>query len=65
MCLINMDYFSKAAAAAGVPTLYPPSMQYQPFYQYYSVPMVSNMSSLWYSMMHLVMCLCVDVLVWR
>uniref|UniRef100_A0A1A9VEA8 Uncharacterized protein n=1 Tax=Glossina austeni TaxID=7395 RepID=A0A1A9VEA8_GLOAU len=29
-----------AAAAAGVPTIYPPSMQYQPFYQYYSVPMV-------------------------
>ncbi|CAD7004427.1 unnamed protein product [Ceratitis capitata] len=27
--------------AAGVPTIYPPSMQYQPFYQYYSVPMVS------------------------
>lgn len=30
-----------AAAAAGVPAIYPPSMQYQPFYQYYSVPMVS------------------------
>lgn len=28
--------------AAGVPAIYPPSaMQYQPFYQYYSVPMVS------------------------
>lgn len=27
--------------AAGVPAIYPPSaMQYQPFYQYYSVPMV-------------------------
>lgn len=25
----------------GVPTIYPPTMPYQPFYQYYSVPMVS------------------------
>ncbi|XP_004526790.1 protein boule isoform X1 [Zeugodacus cucurbitae] len=35
--------------AAGVPTIYPPSMQYQPFYQYYSVPMVSaaNVPTIW------------------
>lgn len=25
----------------GVPTMYPPTLPYQPFYQYYSVPMVS------------------------
>ncbi|XP_055376789.1 protein boule isoform X2 [Condylostylus longicornis] len=31
--------------AAGVPTLYPPSMPYQPFYQYYSVPM--NVPTIW------------------
>ncbi|XP_067618951.1 protein boule-like [Eurosta solidaginis] len=35
--------------AAGVPTIYPPSMQYQPFYQYYGVPMVSaaNVLTIW------------------
>lgn len=37
--------YPPAAAAAGVPTLYPPSMQYQPFYQYYSVPM--NVPTIW------------------
>lgn len=26
----------------GVPTMYPPTLPYQPFYQYYSVPMVPN-----------------------
>ncbi|KAL1377460.1 hypothetical protein pipiens_016244, partial [Culex pipiens pipiens] len=29
----------------GVPTIYPPTMPYQPFYQYYSVPM--NVPTLW------------------
>ncbi|KAI8126392.1 Protein boule [Lucilia cuprina] len=37
--------YPPAAAAAGVPTIYPPSMQYQPFYQYYSVPM--NVPTIW------------------
>ncbi|EDS41667.1 boule protein [Culex quinquefasciatus] len=30
----------------GVPTIYPPTMPYQPFYQYYSVPMVGGPASL-------------------
>ncbi|XP_005178877.1 protein boule isoform X1 [Musca domestica] len=38
-------YPPAAATAAGMPTLYPPSMQYQPFYQYYSVPM--NVPTIW------------------
>lgn len=29
----------------GVPTIYPPTMPYQPFYQYYSVPM--NVPTIW------------------
>ncbi|XP_055914431.1 protein boule isoform X2 [Eupeodes corollae] len=44
----NMPIDQFAAAVyppAGVPTLYPPSMQYQPFYQYYSVPM--NVPTIW------------------
>lgn len=36
------QYLVTDFTAAGVPAIYPPSaMQYQPFYQYYSVPMVS------------------------
>lgn len=45
LCLLH-------SSAAGVPTLYPPSMPYQPFYQYYSVPMVSFV------------CNCDDVMMW-
>lgn len=41
---IPIDQFSAAAAAGvyppGVPALYPQTIPYQPFYQYYSVPMV-------------------------
>lgn len=41
-----IDQFTAAAAAGvyppSVPTLYPQTIQYQPFYQYYSVPMVNN-----------------------
>lgn len=42
-----IDQFT-AAAAAGVypptvPTLYPQTIPYQPFYQYYSVPMVIHL----------------------
>lgn len=38
MKLLNLilDTFS------GVPAIYPPSIPYQPFYQYYSVPMVTT-----------------------
>lgn len=40
-----IDQFTAAAAASvyppGVPAIYPQTMPYQPFYQYYSVPMVS------------------------
>ncbi|KMY98561.1 uncharacterized protein Dsimw501_GD27881, isoform B [Drosophila simulans] len=45
---IPMDQFAAAVypPAAGVPAIYPPSaMQYQPFYQYYSVPM--NVPTIW------------------
>ncbi|XP_017957342.1 protein boule isoform X1 [Drosophila navojoa] len=50
---IPMDQFAAAVyppvtdfTAAGVPAIYPPSaMQYQPFYQYYSVPM--NVPTIW------------------
>ncbi|XP_033149673.1 protein boule isoform X3 [Drosophila busckii] len=45
---IPMDQFTAAVypPAAGVPAIYPPSaMQYQPFYQYYSVPM--NVPTIW------------------
>ncbi|XP_030380097.1 protein boule isoform X2 [Scaptodrosophila lebanonensis] len=53
---IPMDQFAAAVypPAAGVPAIYPPSaMQYQPFYQYYSVPMQSpfaisqNVPTIW------------------
>ncbi|XP_022213907.1 protein boule isoform X2 [Drosophila obscura] len=46
---IPMDQFAAAVypPAAGVPAIYPPSaMQYQPFYQYYSVPM-QNVPTIW------------------
>ncbi|BFF99122.1 protein boule [Drosophila madeirensis] len=51
---IPMDQFAAAVyppvtdfTAAGVPAIYPPSaMQYQPFYQYYSVPM-QNVPTIW------------------
>ncbi|XP_032599256.1 protein boule isoform X3 [Drosophila grimshawi] len=48
MSNIPMDQFATAVypPAAGVPAIYPPSaMQYQPFYQYYSVPM--NVPTIW------------------
>uniref|UniRef100_A0A6B2EIH4 Putative u1 small nuclear ribonucleoprotein rrm superfamily n=2 Tax=Phlebotominae TaxID=7198 RepID=A0A6B2EIH4_9DIPT len=41
MSNMPIDQFA-AVYPPGVPTLYPPSMPYQPFYQYYSVPMVNN-----------------------
>lgn len=44
-----IDQFAAAAAAGvyppGVPAIYPQTIPYQPFYQYYSVPMVSSWSS--------------------
>ncbi|XP_037906930.1 protein boule isoform X2 [Hermetia illucens] len=39
-----IDQFA-AVYPPGVPTIYPPSMPYQPFYQYYSVPM--NVPTIW------------------
>lgn len=42
---IPIDQFAAAVYPPGVPTIYPPSMQYQPFYQYYSVPM--NVPTIW------------------
>lgn len=46
-----IDQFAAAAAAGvgyppGVPAIYPQTIPYQPFYQYYSVPMVSYYSLL-------------------
>lgn len=42
---IPIDQFSAAAAAVypptAVPAIYPQTIPYQPYYQYYSVPMVS------------------------
>lgn len=42
---IPIDQFSAAAAGvyppAAVPAIYPQTIPYQPYYQYYSVPMVS------------------------
>lgn len=43
---IPIDQFSAAAAGvypqAAVPAIYPQTIPYQPYYQYYSVPMVSS-----------------------
>lgn len=51
-----LDQFTAAAAAGvyppGVPALYPQTMPYQPFYQYYSVPMVSKSDNADYSRRH-------------
>lgn len=45
-CPTVIDQFSAAAAAAYAPTsmpaIYPQTIPYQPYYQYYSVPMVSS-----------------------
>lgn len=40
---IPIEQFATAVYPPGVPTIYPPTMTpYQPFYQYYSVPMVNH-----------------------
>lgn len=45
-----IDQFAAAAAAGvyppGVPAIYPQTIPYQPFYQYYSVPM-QNVPAIW------------------
>lgn len=45
---IPIDQFSAAAAGVypptAVPAIYPQTIPYQPYYQYYSVPMVINSS---------------------
>lgn len=43
---IPIEQFATAVYPPGVPTIYPPTMTpYQPFYQYYSVPM--NVPTIW------------------
>lgn len=54
---IQIDQFSAAAAAGvypptAVPTLYPQTIPYQPYYQYYSVPMV-NFNILHFSILNI------------
>lgn len=43
ICFVVLRYspFRFIAGASGVPAIYPQTIPYQPFYQYYSVPMVS------------------------